>query len=183
MAFRITGLDAEPFRHLYSLPAQELAAHRAVRMAVDRTPGFPDRIEMRDMEPGETALLVHYTHQSADTPYHASHAVFVREGAETAYDSVDTIPEVLSRRLLSVRAFDGSHMMLNADVTEGTGLRVVIERFLADPTVAYLHLHNAKPGCYAARVERKDGLFSKERSGGRWPGKAGSLPSELPLQA
>ena len=30
----------------------------------------------------------------------------------------------------------------------------VIGRLLADPGAAYLHLHYAAPGCYAARVER-----------------------------
>ena len=29
------------------------------------------------------------------TPYRASHAIFVREGADTAFEAVDTIPEVL----------------------------------------------------------------------------------------
>ena len=29
-------------------------------------------------------LLLNYVHQPADTPYKASHAIFVREGAERA---------------------------------------------------------------------------------------------------
>ena len=103
MSFRITGLTASTFRHLYGLSDQDLAARSAKRYVVDATPGFPDRIEMRDLEPGETALLVNYMHQPARTPYRASHAIFVREGAETTYDMVDTIPDVLRRRVLSLR--------------------------------------------------------------------------------
>jgi hypothetical protein len=30
----------------------------------------------------------------------------------------------------------------------------MIEAFFADPRTRYLHLHFAKPGCYAACVER-----------------------------
>ena len=47
---------------------------------------------MRDIEPGETALLLNYTHQPAGTPYRASHAIFVREGATAVYEAVDEVP-------------------------------------------------------------------------------------------
>jgi hypothetical protein len=30
----------------------------------------------------------------------------------------------------------------------------MFERFLANPQTSYLHVHNARRGCYAARVER-----------------------------
>ena len=154
MPFRITGLSADPFRHLYGLSDQDLAVHGAERMVVDSKPGFPDRIEMRDMEPGEVALLVNYTHQPAATPYRSSHAIFIREGAEAAYDAVDQIPDVLRIRLLSLRAFDGADMMVEADVVDGSDARATIEQWLAQPAVSYIHVHNAKRGCYAARVER-----------------------------
>ena len=36
----------------------------------------------------------------------------------------------------------------------GTDVRPVIERLLANPDVAYLHVHNAMHGCYSARVDR-----------------------------
>ena len=61
---------------------------------------------------------------------------------------------MLRRRLLSVRAFDDAGMMLDADITEGTELEALIERLLANDAAAYLHVHFAKRGCYAARIER-----------------------------
>ena len=116
MNFRITGLAPGLFRPLFGLPDEELARHGARRYVVDSKPGFPDRIAIRDAEPGETVLLVNYVHQPADTPYRASHAVFVREGADTVYDGVDEVPEALRLRTLSVRAFDVGHMMVDADL-------------------------------------------------------------------
>ena len=104
MAFRITGLSPEPFRHLYGLSEQDLAAQGVKRYVANEKPGFPDRIEMRDAEPGETLLLLNHTCQPADTPYRATHAIFVREGAEETYDRVDEIPDVMRVRLLSLRA-------------------------------------------------------------------------------
>ena len=154
MSFRISGLDPAPFRHLYGRPDEYLARYQARRCVADVAPGFPDRIEMRDAEPGETLLLVNFTHQTADNPYRASHAIFVREGAERRYDKIDEVPEVLRRRLISLRAFDLADQMADADVADGQHLEPLIERMFANPEVRYLHAHNAKPGCYAARIDR-----------------------------
>ena len=154
MSFRIQGLPVEPFRDLFGLDDAALAAQGARRYRVDRRPGFPDRIELRDLDPGEHALLFNFTHQPADTPYRASHAIFVREGAEAAYDRVDEIPEVMRVRPISLRAFDAEHGMVDADLVDGSELGGLIERFLSRAEVAYLHAHYAKRGCFAARVDR-----------------------------
>lgn len=154
MSFRITGLSPEPFLHLFGLPDAELQRHGAQRCHVDQPHGFPDRIELRDCAPGESVLLLNYMHQPADTPYRSSHAIFVREGATAAYDAVDTVPPVLQSRLLSLRAFDAAHGMVDADVVDGAALQPLIGRFLADPGVQYLHAHFARRGCFAARIDR-----------------------------
>jgi hypothetical protein len=153
MNFRITGLSPEPFRHLFGLSDEDLARHGARRVVADGT-GYPDRVEIRDAEPGQSLLLVNYTHQPANTPYRASHAIFVREGAEAVYDRTNEIPEALRRRPISLRAFDTDHVMVDADLVDGTALEGLIERLLSDPNVAYLQAHYAKRGCYAARIER-----------------------------
>jgi hypothetical protein len=154
MSFRILGLSPEPFRHLFGLPDDALRAQGAQRCVVNARPGFPDRVEIRDGEPGETMLLVNHEHQPADTPYRARHAIFVREGAQAAYAGVDEVPEALRIRMISLRAFDAAHMMVDADLATGDDIRVLIERMLGNPEVAYLQAHYAKRGCYAARVER-----------------------------
>ena len=154
MSYRVSGLDPAPFRHLYGLSDDALAAHGVKRYVADAKPGFPDRVEVRDAEPGETLLLLNYEHQPADTPYRASHAIFVREGAEQAYDEVDTVPEPLRVRPISLRAFNDAGEMVDADLVDGRELESLISRFFAKPDVAYLHAHYAKRGCYAARIDR-----------------------------
>jgi hypothetical protein len=154
MPFRITGLSPDPFRPLFGLSDQELAAKGARRYVADSKPGFPDRVEMRDAEPGESVLLVNYTHQPADTPYRASHAIFVIEGAKERYDRIDTVPTVMRSRTLSLRGFNKDNFLVAADLAEGVSLESAIDRFFADSNVAYIHAHYAKPGCYAARIDR-----------------------------
>jgi hypothetical protein len=154
MAFRITGLAPEPFRPLFALSDEELAAQGVRRYVADSKPGFPDRVEVRDAEPGETVLLLNYTHQPADTPYRASHAIFVAEGAKVRYDRIDEVPAAMRLRVLSLRAFDKDNLIVNADLIDGASVESVIQRFFADPRVGYIQAHYAKYGCYAARIDR-----------------------------
>ena len=154
MTFRITGLSADPFRPLFALPDEELVRRGARRCIADAKPGYPDRVELRDAEPGESLILLNHVHLPADTPYRASHAIFVLESAGQRFDRVGEVPPALRVRLLSLRAFDAAHMMVDADVAHGREAEPVIERLLAHPRTAYLHAHYAKPGCYAARIER-----------------------------
>jgi hypothetical protein len=154
MSFRIKGLSPEPFAPLFGLPDQELAARGIIRYRVNKSPGFPDRIEMRDASPGETVLLLNHVCQPAETPYRATHAIFVREGATRAYDETNVVPDVLRRRLLSLRGYDSSGMMLDADVVEGVDLEPAILRLFDNAAISYIHAHNAKRGCYAGLIER-----------------------------
>jgi len=155
MSFRITGLSPRPFQHLFGLSDEELAKHGARRYVADTKPGYPDRIEVRDAEPGEKLILLNYIHQPANNPYRASHAIFVREGAETAFDRTNEIPDALRSRQISLRAFDADDLMVDADLVDGREMDSVIERFFADPHIAYIQAHYAKRGCYAARIDRR----------------------------
>ena len=154
MHFRLSGLSPLPLQHLYGLPEAELKQLGVIRYLVDAKPGFPDRITMEDAEPGQTVLLLNHVCQSADTPYRASHAIFIREGATQAYDAIDQVPDSLRIRLLSLRAYDDQGMMLDADVVEGMAVETVIARLFDNPAVRYLHVHNARRGCYAGRIDR-----------------------------
>ena len=80
-------------------------------------------------------------------------AIFVREGEEQ-YDAVDRVPEQLRLRTLAARAFDKSGMMVGNELIAGREVETAIEKLFADPRAAYLHLHYAAPGCYAALVDR-----------------------------
>ncbi|HAH11148.1 MAG TPA: DUF1203 domain-containing protein [Alphaproteobacteria bacterium] len=154
MSFHIRGLDPAPFRELYGLSDAALAERHIVRMRCDTKPGYPDRVTLADIDAGGHALLLNYTHQPAATPYRAAHAIFVQEGAETPFEGTDVIPEALQSRLLSLRAFDGAGMMIDADIIEGREAPSLISRLFDNPHSAYIHAHFARRGCFAARIER-----------------------------
>jgi len=151
MSFRIQGLPAETFTHLFALSDAELAAQGAARRIADN--GSPCRVSLTDATPGEEVILVNYEHHAVDSPYRMRFAIFVRAG-ETTFDQVDTVPEQLRGRMLAVRAFDAGGMMVAFELTKGAVVESVIERLLADERASYLHIHFAAPGCYAAKVVR-----------------------------
>jgi len=153
MSFRISGLPATPFADLFSMSDQQLVQRAAVRRIAASKPGFPCRISLTDAEVGDEVILVHYEHHAVASPFRASHAIYVRNG-EQQYDAVDRIPPMLRSRLLSVRAFDADGMLADADIADGAELEGLIERQFTHARAQYLHIHFARPGCYAARVDR-----------------------------
>jgi len=98
-------------------------------------------------------MLVNYEHHPVASPYRMRFAIYVRKGEET-YDRVGEVPEQLRIRTLAVRAFDADAMMVGWELVDGRDLEAAIERRLADARAAYLHVHFAAAGCYAAKVER-----------------------------
>jgi hypothetical protein len=154
MHFRIRGLPAEKFAPLFALSDDALARQGAVRRIADaRDPGYPCRVSLADSNPGDELILANYEHHPVDSPYRMRFAIYVRKGDKT-FDAVDTVPEQLRKRPLAVRAFDGAAMMIGHELIGGEKLEGAIERLFANPHTAYLHVHFASPGCYAARVDR-----------------------------
>lgn len=154
MSFRVSGLAAAPFQRLFALSDEVLAARGVCRTIADEKPGFPCRVSLEDANPGERLLLLPYEHQPAHSPYRASGPIFVREQAGEVFDRVGEIPPVLRNRLLSLRAYDGEGMMLDADVIEGGEVECLIARLFTNARVQTIHAHFARRGCYACRIGR-----------------------------
>lgn len=152
--FQISPLPAAGFADLFGLPDDELAARGVVVKTAAAGDRMPCRISLRDARPGERALLVNFQHQPAASPYRSNYAIYVVEGAEEARLAPDELPEVFMGRPLAVRAFDADGMLVEAGMAMGADVKPVIEALLLLEGVAYLHVHNAMHGCYAARVDR-----------------------------
>jgi hypothetical protein len=155
-SFRLVGLAPDTFKPFFAMDDPALAATSVRRVVADAPTGYPCRVSLEDAQVGDSLLLLSYEHLGEMSPYRAGGPIFVREGARRAALAPGEIPSYVTRRLMSVRAYDAQHMMVDAEVCEGERVRGPIERLLADDKVAYLHLHNAKRGCFSCRVERVD---------------------------
>lgn len=154
MSFRVSALPVAPFQKFFALDDAALLAQGARRCVADEQPGFPCRVSLMDAAPGERLILLNFEHQPARSPYRASGPIFVREAAREAAPATGEVPESLRLRLLSVRAYDAEDLIAEAELAEGRELEPLVERLFADPKVAYLHVHYARRGCYAARIDR-----------------------------
>ena len=92
MHFRIQGLPAESFAHLFTLSDEELARLGAVRRIADGP--RPCRVSLTDAEAGDELILVNYEHHPVASPYRMRFAIYVRRGEET-FDAIDAVPEQL----------------------------------------------------------------------------------------
>ena len=153
MTYRISGLDPAPFAALFPLHDDELAARGMTRMSVDNS-NFPCRISLRDCDIGDEVILLNHVSHDGNNPYRASHAIFVSRSATAAADYVDAVPPALDRRILSLRSFDSSGMMIDAALVQPGEADPAIRGLLANPSAAHIDAHNATRGCFAARIQR-----------------------------
>jgi hypothetical protein len=152
--FQLSGIPHEPFEHLFQFSEEQLRTLGAVRRVATEEPGFPCRVSLQDARVGEELLLLPYLHQPATSPYRASGPIFVRRHARQRVLAAGEVPPYVSRRVISLRAYDASHMMVDATVCEGRCVAEELERILANTSVAYVHLHNAKQGCFSCTANR-----------------------------
>jgi len=153
-AFQVVALPMHTFTALAKLSPAELEARGIHRAVADEKPGFPCRVSLEDAEPGESLWLLSHVHHDVPGPYRASGPIYVRERAVMAAHAPGELPAFLRHRLLSLRAYDAHGMLRDAEVCEGTTLESVVTRLFSDPAVVYLHVHNARPGCFMCRIER-----------------------------
>lgn len=107
MTFRIHALPVEPFRPLFLMDEAALATIGAVRMTATTPDSAPCRVSLIDAKPGESLILLNHRHLDAPaSPYRSEGPVFVRENAVAATPAAGEVPDMLSRRLLSIRFYD-----------------------------------------------------------------------------
>ncbi len=143
---------------VYALPEGVADEARRSPGAVPAVAGdgpYPVRCCLRDVDDAADVILASVMPFRGESPYAARSPVYVHaERCDGRTDERHTVPAMLRGRLLSVRAYDGSHMLTGTEVLPGSDLEAAIERLLGTDPGAYLHVHFAGPGCFACRIDR-----------------------------
>ena len=155
--FQLSGLDHAQFLPLLDLTDAALSAQGIVRRQATSQPGFPCRISLEDAAIGEELLLLPYWHHQVDSPYKSLGAIYIRTGVTQAILPPGQVPDYVTRRVISIRAYDQQNMMVAADVSPGTDVAQRMEQLFCDSNVSYIHLHNAKQGCFSCLASRVAG--------------------------
>ncbi len=106
MNFQLSALAETTFQDLFSLSETALKEHNIISELVTVKPGVPCRISLEDAEIGERVLLINYRHLPDVSPFQASHAIYIREHVKQATPQKNQIPEMITDRIISLRAFD-----------------------------------------------------------------------------
>ena len=154
MTFQIHALPEVNFQHFFTLSDDELHNTGAKMETAEVSPGYPCVVSLVDAGTGERVLLINYEHLAERSPYRASHAIYVRQGAVKCQLAAGEIPQMLASRTLSVRGYDADHLMIQAAVLPGGELAEKLDADFQVPNLSYVHIHIAAPGCFAARATR-----------------------------
>ena len=154
MSFRLSGIDPSPYAGLFELSDEALSRRGMKRCIADSASGYPCRVSLEDAGVDDELLLLTYEHQPSASPYRASGPIFVRRGASRAVLAPEVVPPYVQARLISLRAYDAAHWMVDASVQDGPDVAYELRRMFADPVVAYVHLHNARRGCFSCAAHR-----------------------------
>jgi len=147
------------------VPIETAVAERARRHRVDElgrpvvvqvadSGGFPCRHCLEDAVPGEAMLLFGHSPFTTGGPYREIGPIYVHERSCARRPPSAEIPEQLRRRLLALRGYDAAGNLLDADVVDGRELESLLARLLARDDVAFVHVRNARPGCFSCAIVR-----------------------------
>ena len=152
--WRLSGLDPASFEPLFAWSDDALSRIGALRRTASEVPGFPCRVSLEDAPLGAELLLLPYEHHPASSPYRASGPIFVARAAQRRALDAGEVPGYVTRRLISLRAYDADAMMIEASVCEGPGVAAALDGLFGDRAVDYVHLHFAKRGCFSCLASR-----------------------------
>lgn len=133
------------------------AAHRADGGEIyvaDSFPGYPCRQCLQDAPVGDELILVSHDPFSGESPYRSASPIFLHRETCASPSSEAELPKQLTRRQLSVRAFDAAELMIDAAVIDGADLGATITGFFKADATRTIHVHNASRGCWAVSFGR-----------------------------
>lgn len=154
MNFIIESLDYKHFEYLSKLSDVELKQNNIVKQIVDKKPSFPCRITLEDAEIGEEVFLLNYEFHAVNSPYKASGPIYIRPNKAQKICEINEVPSLFLTRLISLRGYNEKQMLIFAEVFDGKELKEKIQYAFGNQTIEYLHIHNARFGCYFAQAKR-----------------------------
>ena len=122
--------------------------------------GEPCRDVLRRARPGEPLILASFTPFTVAGPYREYGPIFVlgeHSDEPVRRDSLDQVCGVDAnylREQFVVRAYSHAQVIRDAALIAAPAFEETVERFLAAPETAFLHVRFPAYGCFALRIDR-----------------------------
>jgi hypothetical protein len=151
--FRLVGLAREPFAPLFEMSESSSPRARSAASSPTTTrlplPDQPGRCRARR---GIAAAPVLPPAGRFAIP--GSGPIFIRNGARQRIGDRSEVAAVRFREADLGARLRRARLHRRCRVCAGTEAAASIRRMFENPGVRYIHLHNAKRGCFSCRVER-----------------------------
>jgi len=158
MKYRIASLPQEFLDRVRERGIDDLG--QPVRRLVSASGGEPCRDALRRAQPGEALILASFSPFTVIGPYREFGPVFVFAQPHEDGVSRDSLPlcpggsaGYLGERF-ALRAYDHAENITDATLVNASEAEDTLERFLADPAVAFVHARFPNHGCFALRIAR-----------------------------
>lgn len=149
MNWKIKSIDLEICKRYFSASAEELAKNNAKIITVKEKLTAPCRLSLKDLEPGDKAILLNYEHYNVNSPYKSIGPVFVGLNSQQVSLKNNSLPEIiLPERRFSIRSYDENFMMIFAEIVLGKDVHNYISEHLKNTKIKYMQVHFAAPGCW-----------------------------------
>jgi hypothetical protein len=152
--FQIRSLAENEFSEIFKMDNVALKKIGALRMTADKPGKYPCRVTLEDTKVGEEVILLNYQYHKTTSPYRATGPLFVKVNSTTPNLAANEIPKFLDHRYLSLRAYNKDGIMKEALTSEGRDLKIVLAKMFNNSEHSYIHIHNARQGCYLCVAER-----------------------------
>jgi hypothetical protein len=152
--FQIKSLAETEFYEIFRMDNVALEKIGALRMTANKPGKYPCRVTLEDTMMGEEVILLNYQYHKTTSPYRATGPLFIKVNSIASIPAVNEIPTFLNHRYLSLRAYDKDGIMKEALTSEGKDLRTAMTKMFNNSDNSYIHIHNARHGCYLCVAER-----------------------------
>jgi uncharacterized protein DUF1203 len=110
---------------------------------------------LRRFNPGERRLLFKYRPFQRESVFAEAGPIYIHEGqCQPDAEILNKYPAEFRELPLLLRAYTKADEQVDSKLIQNGNAEAIIEQFLADPKVAYIHLRDGESGCYYARIEK-----------------------------
>ncbi|HVU23449.1 MAG TPA: DUF1203 domain-containing protein [Opitutus sp.] len=113
----------------------------------------PCRLTLRQIQPGERAILMSYSPFAGDHPYREIGPIFIRADDAAAYGSPDRWPSEIDPTTRVFRAYNAAEEIIDARVGTATPETLIADLF-SNPATDCLHVRSLTHGCYTFKIAR-----------------------------
>ncbi|HJZ81921.1 MAG TPA: DUF1203 domain-containing protein [Pyrinomonadaceae bacterium] len=116
---------------------------------------------LRRFNPGERRLLFKYRPFEREGVFAEAGPIYIHESdCRPEAEILTGYPDEFRELPLLLRAYTQDDAQVDSKLIKDGDAETIIETFLADPEVGYIHLRDGESGCYYARIERAEGTGS-----------------------